>query len=207
MAASAPKLNLFLRGSRDYIQGTQIIARLAEQLPPGDWRFEQANFQAISTRELSFAPAGGGDETGAAGRVSFSAETGEITTYVIRESGPQAPRRDAPMPIKVVPLGGEGAKARWRYEGVATFEDVLNVLVQAIKAENAKRWPEGKDIWFTGARRARLPLNGPFVSSGEFTLTLYRQIGVSGQVQTIWQTDFPGADPAGMITFTLKLPG
>lgn len=204
---AASTLDLFLRGSRNYIQGTQIVARLAEHLPPGAWRLEQANFNAIALRELSFAPAGAGDEAGANGRVAFANADGETITYVLHETGPEAPRRDTPMPISVKRVGGEGEKAQWAYEGVSTFEDALNVLIQAIKAENSQRWPNGEDIWFTGARRVRLPVAGPYAPSGVVTLTLYRQIGAAGQVQTIWQTDFPGADPAGMITFTLKLPG
>jgi hypothetical protein len=204
MSGGAHKLDLFLRGSRNYIQGTQIIARTAELLPPGAWRLEQATFNAIALNELSATR--DGDEAGALGRVSF-ANGAETITYALHETGPQAPRRDTEMPISVKRVSGEGAKAQWAYDGVSNFEDVLNVLVQAIKAENAQRWPKGEDIWFTGARRVRLPLTGPFASSGVVTLTLYRQAGLTGQMQTIWQTDFPGSDPAGMITFTLKLPG
>lgn len=208
MAEGAPAtLDLFLRGSRNYVQGTQIIARLAERLPPGAWRLDQANFHAITLRTLAFARAGAADEAKACGRVSFSSAEQPSVTFVLFETEREAPRRDTAMPITVTRQGDEGARAAWAYAGVTSFEDALNVLVQAIKAENAQRWPKGEDIWFTGARRLGLPVSAPPAPSGVLNLTLYRQIGLSGQVQTIWHSDFPGLDGAGMITFTLKLPG
>lgn len=197
-------LDVFFRGDRTYIQGTQIVARLSELLPPGDWTLDQAIFSRLAAGPLL---ASRGEVANPAGRVQFLSDTGATCAFALAEGPGTAPRRDSAMPISIRRQdSGADDGAVWTYDGAERFEDLLNVVVQSIKAEHSVRWPAAADIWFTGLRKLRLPVSPPVDRAGTLTLSLYRQIGVAGQVQTIWQIRAPFADPSGIVTFTAKLP-
>jgi hypothetical protein len=199
-------LDVFLRGSRNYVQGTQIIARLADRLPAGDWYLEQATFQHLTTRTLTLSRDVEAAAGQAAGSVTFRSVNGDSVSLFAVETEIDAPQRDTKMPIAVLRTDQSDTDvAVWHYSGVSGFEDLMNVIVQAIKAENSLRWPDAEDIWFTGLRRLDLQIRSDFENEGTIGVSLYRKLGVSGQIQTIWQIRLPGCNPAGMVTFALKL--
>ncbi len=206
MVEKRAALDVFLRGDRTYIQGTQILARLSELLPKGDWALGAVGFTGIVDSRVVAVELDGEAGAPATARVAFEASDGSTLGFAVLPGDGPAPRSDRPMGISVDRVGGdEDSAARYRFAGVRGFEDALNVIVQAIKSECSRRWPQAQDIWLTGVRRFPLPTQWSGPDAGHVDITLARQLGVSGQVQTIWSVTMPEADCAGTVTFTFKL--
>ena len=159
-------LPVFLRGDRSYVQGTQIIARLAEQVAPEGSRLTQATFSQITANTVSWLPPGSGDADHLIGQVHFVKDEQEHV-YRLRDSGEAAPRLDAPMDVQLTlvkapaPLAGQ-----YRFETPGDLEALLNVMVQAVKALHERLDPGVHDVWFTGMRQFALPVQG---QSGPFS--------------------------------------
>lgn len=209
MTESTFNLDVFLRGDRDYVQGTQIVSRVAELLGDGEWILDAAQFTRLSTRMLLADDSSAAAMAGVIARVQFADPTGKNRSFALTEGAEPAPRRAQPMPIAVTRQSERSGtdKAIWDYSGVSGFEDMANVIVQAIKAEHGERWPGCHDVWLTGFRRLGLPVAGRFPDAGRIALTLYRQLGEHGLFQTIWQVALPDIGLEGMVTFAFRAPG
>ncbi len=202
------ELDVFLRQSRDYVQGTQMIARSADLLDGADWFFEQALFSAITANRISIALADTEDAGEAIGRVAFSCASSEKIFYLRKASG-EVPRRDVPMPVKVVFVAEEPDAVQYRFEGAADFEGLLNVIVQSVKSEHERIFPAATDIWLTGFRGFHVALDiAPSLAGGWVKLRRGRLMGTKGTFQTIWGVsvfDAEGEIAAGTTTFAFKM--
>lgn len=181
-------LPVFLRGDRSYVQGTQIIARLAEQVAPEGSLLTQATFNQITANTVSWLAPGSGDADNLIGQVHFVKDDQEHV-YRLRDSGVAAPRLDAPMDVQLnlvkapTPLTGQ---YQYRFEAPGNLERLLNVLVQAVKALHERLAPGVHDVWFTGMRQFALPVqgqSGPF--SGVIDIGLRRLARREHQYQSL----------------------
>lgn len=151
-------LPVFLRGDRSYVQGTQIIARLAEQVAPEGSLLTQATFNQITANTVSWLPAGPEEADHPIGQVHFVKDDQEHV-YRLRDSGVAAQQLDAPMDVQLhlvespAPLAGQ-----YRFETHGDLEALLNVMVQAVKALHERLDPGVHDAWFTGMRQFALPV-------------------------------------------------
>ena len=76
---------VFLRGDRSYVQGTQIIARLAEQVAPEGSLLTQATFNQITANTVSWLAPGSGDADNLIGQVHFVKDDQELSLIHISE--------------------------------------------------------------------------------------------------------------------------
>jgi hypothetical protein len=202
-------IDVFLRGDREYVQGTQIVSRLADLLSGGEWSLDQAQFHRLTVRRLSACNPSDADVSAPLARVQFIQPSGTIKAFVLIEGASDAPRRNEPMPIAVSrldgpPRGNETGMAIWNFRNVEKFEDLLNVIVQAVKGEHSFRWPGCHDVWLTGFRRLALPVSGAFPLAGRVELSFYRKLATADQVQTVWQIALPESDVTGVVTFAFR---
>lgn len=201
-------LDVFLRGSRNYVQGTQIVSRTADLTGKSGWVFKTAAFSTITTNYLSAVEGAAPQGQDVVAKLMFASPESGTKSFSIFERNDVAPQRDEAMPISLDDRQEvDDTTSIWPYDGAKSFEDILNVLVQATKAEHVHRWPDAFDIWFTGARGWQIPLDLDSLSGGTVTLKMYRQMGVPSAVQTIWQieiNDTSGAAFQGMFTFVHK---
>jgi hypothetical protein len=207
---STRDIDVFLRGQRNYIQGTQIISRTAELLDDGEWVFQQAEFRKISTSQLQAKETVAQPTPEAIATIRFTNnDSGEIKTFEVSENPAMAPHSDDSMGIAVArgnsPIAPEESQSScWTYQNVICFEDCLNVIVQSIKAEHQVLWPNSTDIWLTGFRNLGLSVKGNYAGEGRIELSLWRQLQGKVGNQTFWQIRLPEAGLTGMANFAYR---
>jgi hypothetical protein len=183
---------LFLRGTRNYVQGTQIIARSTDHLPAGSWFLSSAKFSSITANLVEFHDQPHAREIGL---VQFASPDGEHHALTVVETDTPAPRRDEPMPVQCRPAAGgdeDGKSVAYDFSEAGDFEDLLNAFVIAIKAEHVRRFAGAADIWFTGLRGGDLSVSDP-PARGRLSLTLMRQLAGEPAHQTLWRADLRDA--------------
>ena len=97
--------------------------------------------------------------------------------------------------------------ARFTISGLTNGEDYLNALIQIIKGMHAALAEDVHDIWFTGLRRADIPMASFPASDGTLTLTGDRLMGRHGEFQSILRTCFEdgtGLSVSAVVTFSFK---
>lgn len=198
-------LPVFLRQNRNYVQGTQMIARAAERLSGSDWFLDQAQFQAISDRLITLANTPS-DTAKIVGQVKFTRGS-EQCIYYFKEMAEPAPQSDLAMPIQVKRLCDTNHAATYSFSDCHTFEDVLNVVVQSLRSEHQLAFPGSYDIWLSGARNFRLAVDISH-DSGKGTIQLVRQrVMASADVQqSLWSISLEDNNKisSGFITFAFK---
>jgi hypothetical protein len=198
---------VFLRGDRNYVQGTQIVARAADHLPADDWSLSNARFSRITANLVTFHDKPQDDEIGF---VQFMSADGTARDVIVVETDAPAPRRDVPMPVQCHSVASEDdRRVAYEFSSAGDFEDVLNALVIAIKAEHVRRFEGARDIWFTGLRGGNLSVSRP-PESGRLTLTLMRQLAGDPAHQTLWRAELQNPDdqPVGQSAITFSyVPG
>lgn len=206
-------LRAFLRGDRNYIQGTQLIARCAELFDdPSAFLFDAA-FTEITEKEVIACPPEVAStwSFSTIGRVAF--QVGDtIHQLALLKTQRSVERLDADMNIAYAVMPSEQ-----QFEGVATFsgitdiEGMLNVIVQTIKSLHSTSEPKAEDIWFTGLRRLPLPAKWDVsLANGQVTVKCMRRMNNDVNVQTMLQTAIEFTDDprrlTGMVSFAFRLP-
>ena len=162
---SRPALAVFLRGKRDYVQGTQLIARLAEQAAPTGSRLTQATFSRITANVVCWQAAETCDAHDPIGQVHF-VKDGVEHVFQLLDTGLAAPRQDTDMGVRVELEDSPSAlTGRYRAEHPGDLEGLLNVLVQSVKHLHERAGAGVHDVWFTGMRQFAVPVDG---QSGPF---------------------------------------
>jgi hypothetical protein len=184
-------LDVFLNGKRNYVQGSQILARTAEII--------QGRYGAgLCLREFAFKHTtvklvgvhfGEGEQDMSASRIgeaTFGAASNGIRTGYF-ELSELAPKADIPESIVLnLKSGGTGGSGCFQYAGALTFEDALRVVVQAIKTLHQALAPDAYDIWLTGMRGGAIPLDRGFSAEmGEIEVEMLRLMGSPPQYQTL----------------------
>jgi hypothetical protein len=205
---AAHVLEVGLRGTRNYVQGSQILARTAELVaagPAGPYELITAKFTRI-TEQGVIAVIGEGDAGDAPeiGVAQFGSADGRVAVRFHEMPGPKAPpiaENDRYTSGLVTDAAG-GGEATFAING--TFESYLAAVIEFVKAAHAKRGDDVVDIWFTALMGAHLPLEPRYPTVGTFRLTPKIERIVGGRLQTLGlvDTDAAGAPPQFQICFS-----
>lgn len=203
-------LNTFLRTERDYVQGTQLIARTAELIAVEGLQFVSASFYKITDRQIAVEFSEKKvSEIPVIGSVTFSKFTDEFKCQLIELSLP-SPRRNSPLMIKTILLNRQKTlSGRFHFGGVSGFEDILNALVQGIKSMHQALGETVYDIWLTGFRGFQLPAQYPAeFKSGTAFVDLVRSSHSENLYQTLLKVemriDCTDTNFNGFVTFCFK---
>ena len=201
-------LEVGLRGTRDYVQGSQILARTAEIVARDhpDAALVSAKFTRITLRGVELvlgagdAPSGGEE----IGRGQYQVGGDRLQARWFEVPGPEAPRiDDVPGATSgLAPDGAGGGGADFAIAG--TFESYLAAVIECVKALHAGRAERVSDIWFTALVGARLPVAPTYPAAGSLAVELKVERMVEGRLQTlsVVETTGDGAPPAYQICFS-----
>lgn len=205
-------LDVGLRGTRDYVQGSQILARTGELIgaeADGAVALVSAKFTRITEQgivvALDEADVLEGDELG---RAQYDHDGARRVVRFAEVPGPKAPRIpevDRVTSGLIVDPGGS-ASCAFAIEG--TFESHLVAVIEFVKAAHAARADGVRDIWFTALAGARLPLAPVYPRTGTMRLEPRVERVVEGRLQTlgVLATDGDGAPPPFQICFSCVMP-
>lgn len=209
------RIDVFLNGGRDYVQGTQMIARAAEILPGGSVEtavLTTAAFKKITRNKILCLRGDAAPPEGLAliGDAGFKRD-GETLTLRFAELVEPAERRDLPENVAYEPLGALNPDlcGDFAFAGLDSFEDLLVLIVQTVKAVHEAAGPDVHDIWFTGCRNAALPLAGPPMTAGKLTVRHLRLLGRAPLFQTMSAIDVEGTGGdtlTAIVTFAFQAP-
>lgn len=199
-----------LRGTRNYVQGSQILARTAEIIAADHPQavLVSAKFTRITLRGVRMV-IGDGEEGDEIGRATFVDGDARIVTRFFEVDGPDAPRIDdvpgATRDLTADDSGTGGAA----FTIAGGFESYLAAVIECVKAIHARRGEQVTDIWFTALMGARLPVAPTYPHDGTLTVTpkIARMVGERLQTLSLVDTDGPGAPPQFQILFSCVVAG
>ena len=210
-------LDVFLNGKRNYVQGSQILARTAE--------LAQSNFgPTLNLTEFTFKnitinlvgvwlaeDSAANEPQGIAptvGDALFQSDRTSIRAKFV-ELPATAPKADVPETVTLkLESGGAGGNGRLRFYGALSFEDALRMIVQAVKKLHEALAQDAQDIWLTGMRAAKIPIDKGFPDTdGEIEVELVRLMRSPPQYQTLNKVTITGGGSAMapfFVTFALR---
>lgn len=201
-------LDVGLRGTRDYIQGSQILARTGELVQAAaDAPVEliSAKFTQITEQGVRVAlDADDVDDGREIGKAQYAWDGQRRTVRFFEVAGPTAHRiEDVPRVTRGL-VADRAGNATCTFESAGTFESMLVAVIEFVKAAHAERGTDVADIWFTALMAARLPLTAAYPTSGVLRLTPKIERLVDGRLQTlsILETEGAGAPPPFQICFS-----
>lgn len=204
---------VFLNGARDYVQGTQLLARASEVVASGSaesMRLHSAGFHSITDREVSITLA---DELpdaadAALGDAVFRTEAGARKFVRFWAGENEAPRKTISPNCSYRQSKADPANplnGTWELSGVADLEDLLNAIVQSIKTQHENLGQQVSNVWFTGLRSAAIPVFAPIAGgSCELQITHIRSMNSNDRTQSLQKIELAGdgvAPMSGMVTF------
>ena len=201
-------LDVGLRGTRDYIQGSQILSRTGELLQAeatGPIELVNAKFTQITQQGVRVAldadDVVDGVEIGSA---AYATPDGRRTVRFHEVAGPPAHRIDDVAKVTADLVADADGNASCTFAISGTFESYLVAVIEFVKAAHARRGEDVVDIWFTALMGAHLPLAATYPTSGTLRLTPKIERLVDGRLQTLGlvDTDGPGAPPTFQICFS-----
>jgi hypothetical protein len=211
--ASPLDLNVFLNGPRTYVQGTQILARSGEALfGQTSGVLRQATFHSITDRLVTMVPANSAQDVQGAsvGRATYEDGEGVAIPVVWHAQDGPAPQRDCPPACEWVQQDHEQThplSAKFSINGLRNGEDFLIALIQTIKELHSALADDVTAIWFTGLRRANIPLAAFPATSGTLTLAGERFVGRNGEFQSMQRISFESGEDISVnavVTFAFK---
>jgi hypothetical protein len=184
---AAHPLTVGLRGSRDYVQGSQILARTAELVATEnpEATIVAAKFTRITDHGVCVtfdddAPAGT-----VLGSARFRVDGGERTVHFHKEAAGPAPRiDDVPPSTSDLTTSGDGV-GRCAFAIDGDFESYLAAAIEFVKAVHAARAERVSDIWFTALAAAALPIEPIYARAGTLTITPKIERVVGERLQTL----------------------
>ena len=201
-------LDVGLRGTRDYIQGSQILARTGELVQAASAtpvtlisaKFTQITELGVRVA-LDEADVVEGNEIG---KAQYAVDGERRTVRFFEIAGPTAHRIDdvAKVTSDLSVDAEHNAACDFAIEG--SFESYLVAVIEFVKAAHAKRGEDVVDIWFTALMGAQLPLTATYPTTGSLRLTPKIERIVEGRLQTLGlvDTEGPGAPPPFQICFS-----
>jgi hypothetical protein len=209
-------LPVMLNGGREYVQGTQMLARASEIVAPAGGTLTMAAFRSITDRQviLSILEPGAKPPKATLGSARYRTADGtEFSVAFIAESE-RAPADTRPPRCswRRLDAGDGGAlDADFAIEGLGDSEDFLDALIQTIKLLHDAMGPDIRDIWFTGLRNGTVPVGPRFpVAEGLLTLRQQRMMGREGVWQSTQLATLTGSDSTviaeAAVTFAFKAP-
>lgn len=213
-----PHLDVILNGKRQYVQGTQMIARSAEiaaaQKDSSPVILQAATFHRITDKAVQLHPGMPDDNSSKdrlLGTLSFVSDSA-LTHYTLLERQNTAPRGEiaprATWTRRNCPDEGR-LSAAFDVDGLEQGEDLLVAIVQTIKGLHESLAPDVQDVWLTGFRAGNIPMSGtlPF-HAGILTIQARRSMKGDGIWQTLQMASFVPANDAPplrvAVTFAFK---
>jgi hypothetical protein len=209
MHISDSNLNVFICGNRDYIQGTQIVARSIDKLKLASSLLLQCQFKEI-LRNLVRLSVSDSDRTSSIGEAIFQDNQGVRRTVYFMKSEVKAACLDEEMKIDwLVRKGDKPLFGIINFKDVKNIEDALNVMVQGVKYLHSELNNSVYDIWWTGLRGATMSTDWPKSrSSGTIEVTPQRVLRDNKVYQTLlrlkWTFDSDEPDQSATISFVVK---
>ena len=201
-------LDVGLRGTRDYIQGSQILSRTGELLQgeaTGPIELVTAKFTQITQQGVRVALDADDIVDGVEiGSAAYATPDGRRTVRFHEVAGPPAHRIDDVAKVTADLVADADGNASCTFAISGTFESYLVAVIEFVKAAHARRGEDVVDIWFTALMGAHLPLAATYPTSGTLRLTPKIERLVDGRLQTLGlvDTDGPGAPPTFQICFS-----
>lgn len=203
------RLPVALRGTRDYVQGSQILARTAELVTAesSGASLQMAKFTRITDAGVEVALDDGEGDGSEIGTARFTTSTGSRTARFFEIPGDPAPTiEDVPhstADLRADPGGSGGCT----YGIAGDFESYLAAVIEFVKAVHAVRADGVSDIWFTALAGAALPLEPVYATGGALTLEpkVERMVGDRLQTLGVLTTEADGdgvAPPPFQISFS-----
>jgi hypothetical protein len=187
-------LDVFLNGTRNYVQGSQILARTAELMRPvfGSLNLTEFTFKRTSINLVGVSLA---DDSAAnvpqstappIGDALFKSDQKPIRAKFV-ELPAAAPKADLPETVTLkLESGGTAGNGCFAFRGAVSFEDALRTIVQAVKKLHEALAQDARDIWLTGMRAAAIPIDKGFQDAdGEIAVELVRLMRSPPQYQTL----------------------
>jgi hypothetical protein len=208
-------LEVFLNGTRNYVQGSQILARTAELIRPG---FGPLNLTEFAFKHTSTSLIGVWLDDSASnelqrsaspiGNALFQSDQTAIRVAFV-ELSTAAPKADLPETVTLkLESGGTGGNGCFAFRGAFSFEDALRTIVQAVKKLHETLAPDAHNIWLTGMRAAAIPIDKGFRDAdGQIEVELVRLMKSPPQYQTLNKVAITGGK-SGLapffVTFALR---
>ena len=174
MTSDSQELDVFLRGSRSYVQGSQILGRTADWLLQTglhgavlvDAKFSQiTDHPVIAFRHADMQPGQAGSPIG---RAVYRLGDEKIDVLYADAKAGLAPRiEDQPTKLSsFLDHGDLRGEARLALDG--TQEGYLAAVIETVKTLHQSLASEVADIWFTALSGAELPIApGPGSTASE----------------------------------------
>jgi hypothetical protein len=210
-------LDVFLNGKRNYVQGSQILARTGELILSNFGSGPKLTEFAFKSTTLNLVGVWLAEENAAdeqqgtghtIGDALFQSDKSSIRAKFVELSA-AAPKADVPETVALkLKSGGAGGNGRFAFRGASSFEDALRTIVQAVKRLHEDLAQDARDIWLTGMRAAMIPIDRGFADSdGEIGVELVRLMRSPPQYQTLNKVTITGGD-GGLapffVTFALR---
>lgn len=212
-------LPVFLNGARDYVQGTQIISRLAGTIGDGSAvTLHSVDFHKITDRVILAAERDATKpekESGdVLGRVVFVAAQ-QQRRFVLLQGAEIAPRKSIVENAKwheLTDLRKGRLTTTYAIDNLQTDEDFLISVVQTLKILHEALADDVSDVWLTGMRASSIPMGCAFpVSSGDLTITENRVMRRGSQWQSMCTAELSGQDGTVIasvaVSFAFKTEG
>lgn len=211
------RLAVYLNSARDYVQGTQMIARAAEVWAPALGPravLTAAAFRKITQNKVlclsgATPPPEGLTLIGEASFATWFDNGRQTTTLRFAELAEPAERRLRAETIVYEPLAAlqPGLTGEFAFAGLKSFEDLLILIIQSVKAVHEAAGPAIHDIWFTGCRQTALPIAAPPMTAGKLTVRHLRLLGRAPLFQTMSAVELEGAgggNLSAVVTFAFQ---
>ena len=198
-------MDVFIRGERDYIQGTQMVARASDWLrsnisQPDTAVLKQCQFTEITKNKILLVPLEVVKQTPdlnarMVGRAQWlpdqNIETAPLD-FAFVYAKEQAPAYDKQMNLShQLTSGPKPLDAEVKFSHVCGVEDALNLFVQSIKQCHSNISADVIDVWWTGMRGGNFPLIWPSEwTAGQLSLTQQRINGKDRSYQSMTRAKF-----------------
>ncbi len=172
-------LPVCLNGERDYVQGTQMIARSAEILEECfgiEPVLYTAAFHKITDHQVAVCTDESDlDEAAALGDMLFTLDRDRTAKLFLIELPQTAPREVVPVGCRyefIETVGEDLRHAIFQISEIGGGEDLLVALVQSLKSLHETAFPGASNIWFTGLRDGKIPMGTTLAGLGSCRLEL-----------------------------------
>lgn len=196
-------LRVVLNGTRDYVQGSQIVARAIEQMAPmGAQSLVSAGFHQITDRLVTLTDSPSEVAEDNLGELTVRTHEGDkLRAYLVAQDE-TAPRDTRPQRVQCTKTSQSGPlDAEFSITAISDLEDIFDALVQSVKGLHEDLADDVEDVWFTSLRGKSFPLASDAIPSAGTLAVDYKRIMKS---EDRWQTlmGFSISDPAGDAVFS-----
>ncbi|MBI1385029.1 MAG: hypothetical protein GC150_08980 [Rhizobiales bacterium] len=192
-------LDVTLRGTRNYVQGSQILGRTAAWLasrPDGHHltlttaKFTRITDRLVAARLLDVGAEPGAPEPDQIGEARFAAEPQEPARIVQFLEGTTTAPRIADEPSRLLRFE-ETARLSGSadYRITNAMQSYLAATIEFVKWLHARAAADVTDIWFTSLASARLAVAPDYAATATMTVTLEFERPHAGRLLTLCRVE------------------